>query len=361
VSVSETPDARRQVRPGVHHFSPGSSHECSYVEDLAAPFVLAAVEPDERERIERHRRRCPNCTDLIADVRQTVGYLALAVPQVAPPARAKAALFARVEQAERPDFSFPNTIAATLPARTVTIPSSGEALAPIPPGWGEGTLAAPSAIPEKINRTGRFRPNWQLLATPLATVPLVLALGIVGFWGLSTQNRLSARSAEVNQLSQEVDNLSDRVNVLSESLAGVDNFIVAADAKRYDMTANAGASPDAVGQVIANPNTVEALLLVKGLSGAHPTYEVLLESTNGGMVSAGELPVTEDGEGMTVLKLSEPFASYRSVHVKPKLDETGNGVSDSVSRIAPDALTGTIDPNLGGSADTNAPNVGHSN
>ena len=79
------------------------------------------------------------------------------------------------------------------------------------------------------------------------------------------------------------------------------------------------------------------------------------------MISAGELPVSEDGDGMTVLKLTQPFASYRSVHVKPKEDNTGDGTSDSVLRGAPDALYGTIDPNLGGSADTDAPNAGQSN
>jgi hypothetical protein len=353
--VSESPDAQ-QTRPGLHRHPPESDPECAYVRDLAASYVMAALEPDERRRIDRHRNRCQNCDGALAEVRETVSYLAFTAPQIAPPARAKTALIERIAHTRQTEALFPQP---PLPAPTLTIPSSRGALAPIPEGWEEANLATRRPLAGKQDRARRFLPNWTLLATPLATVPLVLALGIVGVWAMNTQDRLSARSAEVASLNNQVDNLNDRVSTLSNTLADVDKFMVAADAVTYQMAASDGSStPKAVGQVIANPGTDEAMLVVKGLSG-HATYEVLLESNGGNMVSAGVVPV-KDGAGTTVLKLTQPFASYRSVHLKPKPESEVGPSSDSVLPSAPDALVGVIDPNLGNAGDTDVPDVGQS-
>jgi hypothetical protein len=353
--VSESPEAQ-QTRPGVHRHPPDSGPECAYVRELAASYVMAALDPDEHRRIDRHRNRCQDCDGTIAQVRETVSYLAFSVPQVAPPPLAKLALMERIAQASQAEYLFPQPAVA---ASTLTIPSSQGALAPIPEGWEEANLAKRRPLSDKLGRR-RFRPNWQLFATPLATVPLVLALGIVGVWAMNTQNRLSARSAEVRALNNQVDDLNGRVSTLSNTLADVDRFMAAADAVTYEMAASGGASDSkAVGQVIANPGTDEAMLVVKGLSGGQATYEVLLESNGGNMVSAGELPV-KNGAGTTVLKLTQPFASYHSVHVIPKSDDNSSGASDSVSTAAPDALVGVIDSNLGNAGDTDVPNVGQS-
>jgi hypothetical protein len=354
--VSESPDAQR-TRPGAHLNPPKPGAECAYVQDLAVSYVMAALEPDEHRDIDRHRNRCQDCDGVIAQVRETVSYLAFSVPQVAPPPRAKAALMARIVQPSQAESLFPR---AAVAVPTPTLPSSRGALAPVPEGWEETNRARRRQLVGNPDRTRRFRPNWHLLATPLATVPLVLALGIVGVWAMNAQDRLSARSAEVTALNQQVDVLSDRVSTLSNTLADVDRFMVAANAVTYQMAATDGATTStAVGQVIANPGTDEAMLVVKGLTGGHSTYEILLESNGGNMVSAGELPV-KDGAGATVLKLSQPFASYRSIHVKPKSDDNSSGSSDSVSTAAPDALVGAIDPNLGNAGDTNVPDVGQS-
>lgn len=354
--MSESPGAQ-QTRPGVHRQPPDPGPECAYVRDLAASYVVAALEPDEQRRIDRHRNRCRDCDSAIADVRETVSYLAFSVQQVAPPPRAKAALIERIAQAGRMEARFPQPLVV---APTLTIPSSKGALAPIPEGWEKANRTGPRPLSDKLERTRRFRPNWQSLASPLATVPLVLALGIVGVWALNTQNRLSARSAEVSALSRQVDTLNNRVSTLSNTLANVDRFMVAANAVTYQMAASQGSSTSkAVGQVIANPGTDEAMLVVKGLGGSHSRYEVVLESSSGTMVQAGELPV-KDGSGTTVLKLTQPFASYRAIHVKPKPEDTFGPATDSNLVLAPDALVGAIDPNLGSAGDTNVIDVGQS-
>jgi hypothetical protein len=355
--VSENPDAH-QARPGFHRPTTDPGHDCAYVQELAAPYVMAALEPDDQRRVDRHRNRCQSCEQVIVDTREAVSLLAFSVPMIAPPARAKSSLMDRIAQTAQVEPRFPQPALAA--ATTLTIPSSRGALAPIPEGWEEANRSRPLSVPGKPSRTGRFRPSWQLIATPLATVPLVLALGIVGVWAFNTQNRLSARSAEVNSLSAQVVTLRGQLDTVNSTLADVDGFMEAADAKRYDVLPSNASSSNAVGQVIANPGTDQAMLVVKGLSGGHAMYEVLVESNGGSLVSAGELPVSEDGAGKAVLELTQPFASYRSVHVKPKTDESSTGNTDSFPVGEPDALYGAIDPNLGSTGDTDVPDAGQS-
>jgi hypothetical protein len=328
------------------------------MQELAAPYVMAALEPDEQRRVDRHRNRCLNCEQVIVETREAVSLLAFSVPMIAPPARTKSSLMDRIAQTAQVETRFPQPALAA--ATTLTIPSSRGALAPIPEGWEEANRSRPLPVPNKPSRSGRFRPNWQLIATPLATVPLVLALGIVGVWAFNTQNRLSARSAEVNSLSAQVVTLSGQLDTVNKTLADVDGFMEAADAKRYDVLPSNASTSNAVGQVIANPGTDDAMLVVKGLSGGHAMYEVLVESNGGSLVPVGELPVSEDGAGKAVLELTQPFATYRSVHIKPKTDETSTTSTDSITVGEPDALYGVIDPNLGSTGDTDVPDAGQS-
>lgn len=359
--MSERPDAQ-QARPDLSRHGAVLGPECAFMDDLAAPYVLSALEPSERRRVERHRANCLDCDSLIAELQAPVDLLGISVRQFEPPTRAKMGLFEQIAKTPQHDARFLQPArAADTPATvpSLTIPSSRDAFARDPGAWRSAGPGPTSS--SRAGRSSRFRPNWQAFATPLATVPLVLALGIVGVWAMNTQNRLSARSAEVQTLSQQVNTLNNRVDTLSTTLGDVDGFIQAADAKTYGMTAS-GADVDskAVGMVIANPGTVDAMLVVKGLGARHAMYEVVLESEDGLFTTAGEIPVTDKGDGKAVLKLDQPFASYRTVHVKPMMDDSSGGTTDSDSFSAPDALSGTIDPNLGSDGDTDVPDVGQS-
>jgi hypothetical protein len=359
--VSERPDAQ-QARPDLSRHGAVPGPECAFVDDLAAPFVLSALEPGEQRRVDYHRARCFDCDKLIAELQAPVDLLGITVRQFEPPTRAKMALFDQIAKTSQHEARFLQPVrAADAPVAvpTLTIPSSRDAFAPDPGSWRTAGPGATSSSPS--GRTGRFRPNWQSFATPLATVPLVLALGIVGVWAMNTQNRLSARSAEVQTLSAQVSSLSNRVNELNSTLGDVDEFMQAADSKVYDMSASNGeGDSDAIGMVIANPGTDDAMLVVKGLSSRHSMYEVVLESEDGLYTSAGEFSVMENGNGRAVLKLDQPFATYRAVHVKPMSDDSNGGSTDSTTFSAPDALTGAIDPNLGSDGDTDVPDVGQS-
>jgi hypothetical protein len=264
----------------------------------------------------------------------------------APSDAAKKSLFARIESTPR---TAPALAAAPSLPTTLTLPSSKAFMQPIPEGWVPKTSAPP-----KSSRS-RFRPSWGLIATPLATVPLVLALGIVGLWAMNTHAQLNDRTAQVQTLNEQVSFLNSQVTTLNSSIASVDKFIPADDAKRYDIDST---DSDAAGQVIANPGTDQAMLLVQGLENRSSTYEVLLESSAGTMVSAGDLPVNDEGKGMTVLSIDQPFSSYRAVHIRLKENDGSFSASDTELVTTPDTLFAEIDSNLGQSDDTGAPSVG---
>ncbi|MER3439691.1 MAG: hypothetical protein C4346_20020 [Chloroflexota bacterium] len=190
--------------------------------------------------------------------------------------------------------------------------------------------------------------NFGSFAVPLATVPLLLALGIVSAWAFNVREALNERASQVQQLSAQVASLNSQVVALNKSLASMDQFAVA-DAKTYPMTPGSPSS-SAYGQVIANPGTDQAMLMVWRLNSSHGRYEVVLETNEGTMEPAGELLVNTEGRGVTILALSQPFAKYRSVHVRPKPQDSTSGVPDAMAQA--DVLFALIDPNLGSTGDT---------
>ncbi|GIW05079.1 MAG: hypothetical protein KatS3mg059_1699 [Thermomicrobiales bacterium] len=350
--MSETADTRHMVRHGADAVPPedvGTDDECAVVRDVAAVFALGAVEMTDRLRVEQHILVCPHCARVVRELRASAALIGLTAPLVSPPPRVKATLFARIDQVARSGVAVRPSLVLPEPAPTLTLPSSRTM--PVP----ATTQRRPrSTQPGRLASMAALRPRWASwdfgnFAVPLATVPLLLALGIVGLWALNTQSALNDRTAQVQQLTAQVTTLNAQVTALNKSLASMDQFVAAADAKMYPMTSGSGSS-SAYGQVIANPGTDQAMLMVWRLNSSHSRYEVVLETNQGTMEPAGELLVNTEGRGVTVLDLDQPFNMYRSVHVKPKPVDSTNGQSDTVAQA--DVLFALIDPNLGSTDDT---------
>ena len=81
--------------------------DCNEIEELLVPYLLDALSPAERESVEFHVESCQECSLRLQGDGETVARLALAVPQLAVPARVKESLFSRIgslsgaEQVER--------------------------------------------------------------------------------------------------------------------------------------------------------------------------------------------------------------------------------------------------------------------
>jgi anti-sigma-K factor RskA len=107
---------------------------CDLVRDLAAGFVLGALEPNEERAVREHLATCPEPHDEIAELGGVVPYFAESLEQVEPPA----ALKVRVLAAAKADLeSRPRPGAPPPPSRQLVAPFPG------PRGREAGRAARP--------------------------------------------------------------------------------------------------------------------------------------------------------------------------------------------------------------------------
>ncbi len=135
---------------------------CDDVRDLAAGFVLDALEPDEMAAVREHLETCDDPHAEIAELASAVPVLAASVPVVEPPAalgaRIRAAAAADLAERDAPAVASP---APEVPASVTTLPTGEER---------EQRLAA---------RRGPGVGTW------LMGIAAVLAIALLGGWNLA--------------------------------------------------------------------------------------------------------------------------------------------------------------------------------
>jgi hypothetical protein len=123
---------------------------------------------------------------------------------VAVPESVHSRLFERItlEQPEPAASAAPlpqmNPWTASAPERSWTIPSSKE------------TFSLPIGA-DLLTSSRRRRVNWDVWAAPLAAMPLVLALAIVGGWALNTRSNLQDQRTAMQLVQQENKTLSAKL------------------------------------------------------------------------------------------------------------------------------------------------------
>lgn len=306
---------------------------------MAHDHVLAEAS-EARVKIELHCTNCPRCQALVDDLLNTAALLAFSSPFNSPPATAKTALFNRIAQASSdapiPDPIYTGSLAALT---SPTIPPSGE-------------MSAPAASDSKLQRTIGRRSWWTAYAAPLATLPLLFALGFVGYWGINSRIQLNDQTNTVNELTSRVQLLNDKVEALSTGMAGIDEYLNSGSAKQYamlDPAPNDG-GVEAEGLLIANPKGDDAVLMAWKLDPTFDSYRVTIELSNGETKMVSDLYTDNEGDVILMLDLGIPFSQVASIHVKPNV----NGIStdSQLASTLPDALYATIWPGLGREQDT---------
>jgi hypothetical protein len=307
--------------------------DCQFVEENAAGLALGALEEVERIRIMNHLSWCPLCATLVHEMRKTVGYLPFTSPQAAPPASAKARLFERIASE-----SVPTTSSSSLSLRTITIPTSNFEMAAQP--------AARKASGDATPPPGRRSVRWEAMVAPLAAVPLVLALAIVGGWALHTQNRLSDQVAESRTHQSTIAYLTSEITLLNNVLEG--------DSSNWYLAAADSAIGGGIGGKLTTLGTDEAYakLFVWNLPAVSDGYQVILETKDGNMQRAGHFDVDKSGSAVLQLDVQESLGSYRAIHVQPDTESTRSSTNDSID--AQDVLWMDMESNLGSSGGTEA-------
>lgn len=70
---------------------------CREVDELAAAYVLGALPPEERDRLEEHLRTCAAHEETLRHLFSTAGSVAYGIEEIEPPASLKAGVLAAVE------------------------------------------------------------------------------------------------------------------------------------------------------------------------------------------------------------------------------------------------------------------------
>ncbi len=150
---------------------------CDDVRDIAASFVLEALDPVEADAVRAHLASCADPHDEMAEVGSVLSVLAESVPVVEPPAVLKGRILAAA--AADLDSRRHGTVATAVMDQDVRATSS----APTP-------FATPT---ERQRRAGRRSG----IGTWTMRIAAVLAIALLGGWNLLLQNQLgNARTYE---------------------------------------------------------------------------------------------------------------------------------------------------------------------
>ena len=315
--------------------------DCATVQDSAHDYVMGTLDAQARESVAAHCKRCINCQSLIDELSSTATMLAFTARPVAPPPAAKAALFARIAQNAVPaEAHLAWGEASPESFRTPSLPA-----APVFPALSPTTGEPPGKTAGSWSRFVSY-------AAPLATIPLILALGFVGYWGVSTRMELNDKANTVNELNTSVQFLNSKVDALSVGMEDFEQYLNPDTSKHYAMLDPSPSSEgsQAYGLLLTNAASGNAVVMTWRLDPEIEVYEVVLELVDGRSIAVGDLFTDTDGDAMRQIEPGVSLSEVKSIHVRPK--STGFSNDSDLNAEQPDALYAVIWPGLNGLQDT---------
>jgi anti-sigma-K factor RskA len=237
----------------------------NHIEELLPFYALDALTEEERELVEAYLAQHPERRAELDEMNRAVAALPQGVAPVEPSPRTKQALMQRV--------------GADAEARSRS--------------------AARSQPSRHVSRFESLFRTLSLAAAALALIwVLVLNLQVVRMRNeiTSLNNALAAQSNSLNQIIQKLPQ-SNPSGTITVSLKGTQ------------------AEPQAQGQLIANPTSDSAVLVVTGLPPLEPgkTYQVWLIAD--APVSAGLLTVDANGQGVLIITSTESIGSFKALGI----------------------------------------------
>ncbi len=237
----------------------------NHIEELLPFYVLDALTEEERELVEAHLAKHPEARAQVEDMKHAASTLPQSVSPLEPAPRTKAALMARVR------------VDAEVRARS----------------------SAQNQPSPRVNRFESFFRTFSLVAAATAIIwVVVLNIQVIKLRGdiATLNNALMAQSNSLNQIIQKLPQTAPSTTI-TVSLKGTN------------------VEPQAQGQLIADPASQSAVLVVTGLPALEPgkTYQVWLIA--GAPVSAGLLTVDSNGQGVLIVTSTESIGSFKSLGI----------------------------------------------
>lgn len=248
---------------------------CDEVRDLAAPFVLGALDADEMDAVRGHLASCAEPHPEFAELGSVVPVLAASVPVVEPPAALKDRLLA----AASADLETRQGSAAT-PAPATAAPS------PVAPVVADPRPIGAVPDPEPVRVMPR-RPSGPSIGTWAMRIAAVLAIALLGGWNLLLQGQLTdARTYE-----QAVAAVLD--------VAGQDGSLTAV------LTAEGDGGPTGLAAVTAGGEVTLAMRDLPATSGSQ-VYEAWVIGSDGTPQAIGSFEV--GSAGTAFVSVDSPLA-----------------------------------------------------
>jgi anti-sigma-K factor RskA len=243
-------DMTRPTRPDLR---------CDEVRELAASFVLGALDADEADAVRAHLASCADPHVEMAELGSVLSVLAESVPVVEPPA----ALKGRILAAAAADLETRGAGPAA-PARSQVVP---EAASPAP--------TAPTPFPTASERQPRATDRTGIAAWTMR-IAAVLAIALLGGWGLLLQNQLESAQRYEQSVAAVLD------------VAGQPGSLTAV------LTPEGGDGPAGLA-AIASDGTVSIAMSELPATSGNQVYEAWMIGSDGVPKPLGSFQVGESG------------------------------------------------------------------
>jgi anti-sigma-K factor RskA len=239
------------------------------IEELLPFYALDALTDEEREKVEAYLRAHPEARQQMEEMSRAVAALPYDASRIQPAPRTKEALMARVAADQR-------------------------------------SRAPNDALRQEQSR----RPRVRRLENIFQVFSLGAALAAI-LWAVILNIQLSQLRNQVSMLGQALVAQSNSLEQINQKLSQTPVAeTVTISLKGTDVR------PQAQGQLIADPNSQSAVLVVTGLGTLEPgkTYQVwLIDST--GPRSAGLLSVDTKGQAVLIVSSDETIGSFQSLGI----------------------------------------------
>jgi len=236
-----------------------------HIEELLPFYVLDALTEEEREQVEAYLANHPEARVEVEGMNRAASALPHSVSPVPPAPQTKEGLMKRV--------------AADAEARN-----------------------RPSVQGQPVRRTSRFESFFRIFS--------LTAAGIAIIWVIALSAQVAGLKKEIGSLNTALTAQSNSFNQIIQSLPqSTPSSTITVSLK------GTNAEPKAQGQLIANPASQSAVLVISGLPPLEPgkTYQVWL--IGDAPVSAGLLTTDAEGQGVLIITSQEPIGSFKSLGI----------------------------------------------